>query len=138
MELHVTPAPVRRAMLASRSHRVLVVDDDADAAEELAAALHDRGHTVATAYTGQAAVAVAAVFRPRLILVDLFMPLVSGREVVACLRGIAEIGTPTIVAVSGAAPHVARERAAAAGFDGCLERPFRPAAVERLISDAAA
>jgi len=115
-------APGASAPGASKC-KVLVVDDNRDAADSLAELLAVMGHEVRTAYGGAEGVAAAAGFRPRLILMDLGMPGVDGLEAARRIRAEPWGGEPLLVAMTGwgAADDLRRTREA--GFDRHLIKP---------------
>jgi DNA-binding response OmpR family regulator len=102
--------------------RVLVVDDNEDAADSLAMLLSTRGDAVRTAYDGEQALETARAFHPDIVLLDIGLPKVSGYEVARQLR--AERGTSVlIVAITGWGQAQDRERAREAGFDHHFTKP---------------
>jgi signal transduction histidine kinase/ActR/RegA family two-component response regulator len=107
-----------------RRCRVLVVDDNADAAEMLAAALSMRGHDVRIAGDGPAALAAAQEFRPELAFLDLGLPIIDGFELARELRARQESRPLTLIAVTGYGQDSDRDRTAAAGFDQHLVKPI--------------
>jgi PAS domain S-box-containing protein len=115
--------------------RVLVVDDNADSADTLAALLELLGCDVKTAYGGEQALALADTFRPTVVLLDIGMPGLSGYEV--CQRLRAQLcGRPVlIVAMTGRGQAEDRERTREAGFDSHMVKPIDPAALTRLLAD---
>lgn len=113
--------------------RVLVVDDNADAADLIAEFMAFQGYEVAVAHGGKEAVKVAKSFGPHLIFLDLGMPEMDGYQVASALRH-AEWFPPTrIVALTAWGDQVSRERTAACGFDAHLVKPTR---LENLIAQA--
>jgi len=111
--------------------RVLVVDDNADAADLLAQALRLMGHVVEVAHDGQAALAAAQAFRPDTVLLDIGLPVMDGYEVARRLRA----GAPhlLLVAITGYGQSSDVERAHEAGFDHHLVKPVPLGAVRSLL-----
>jgi PAS domain S-box-containing protein len=137
-----TPAPPRAAAPAPAlpvrrtGLRVLVVDDNMDAADSLAALLRAGGQTVSVAYEGATALAHAAAERPEVVLLDIGLPGMNGYEVASALRQ--QLGEePLIVAVTGYGQDADAKRAADAGFDHHLVKPVDAATLERVIASAA-
>jgi PAS domain S-box-containing protein len=116
------------------ARRVLVVDDNRDAAESLARLLRLRGHEVRVAHDGVQAMALATALQPELILLDLGMPGLDGFEVARRLRREAALGHPLLVALTGYGQEDDRRRTAEAGFDGHFVKPLDLAALERLLA----
>jgi CheY-like chemotaxis protein len=111
--------------------RVLVVDDDRDTAESFARLLTRWGHEPRVCFSGAEALAQAASFRPRVALLDLAMPGMTGAEVASRLR--LTVGPrPWLVVVSGAHPSVLSPLEAVA-FDCRLDKPVEPAELRELL-----
>jgi PAS domain S-box-containing protein len=104
------------------SVRVLVADDNRDAADTLARLLSLHGHEVRVAYDGASALELAREYRPRVAILDIGMPLVNGYEAAQRLRA-AHGSTITLIAATGWGQESDRRRAAAAGFDHHLTKP---------------
>ena len=109
---------------ALESERILVIDDNEDAADSLAQLLRLEGHEVRAEYGGEAGLAAAAAFKPTLVLLDLGMPGIDGYEVARRLRRMEGGTAVTLVAVSGWGQAADRARTAAAGFDHHLTKPL--------------
>jgi signal transduction histidine kinase len=105
------------------SRRVLVVDDNVDAAESMALLLRVQGHEVRTAYEGRSALDAAAAFRPQVVLLDLGLPQMDGYEVARRLREQLPTNGMALVAVTGYGQDEDRRQTAAAGFDAHLVKP---------------
>lgn len=103
--------------------RVLVADDNADAADLLALLLEDAGYQVATAYDGPQAIHAAAAFGPHAAILDLDMPGMHGCEVARRLRADPAFAGILLIALTGCAAEEQRRRATAAGFDAHLIKP---------------
>jgi two-component system CheB/CheR fusion protein len=103
--------------------RVLVVDDNRDAAESLSMLLTMLGGDVRVAYSGEQGLAVAAEHQPVLAFLDIGMPGMNGYEVAAKLRETSSSGRLTLVAVTGWGQPKDRALAARAGFDHHLTKP---------------
>ncbi|MGZ8218027.1 ATP-binding protein [Methylomagnum sp.] len=120
------------AALAEGALRVLVVDDNVDAAESLALLLEIDGHAVSLAHEGQAAVDVALAERPDAVLLDIGLPGLNGYE--ACRRMRAGGLTDTlIVAMTGYGQEDDRRQSEQAGFDVHLVKPVDLAEIQDLI-----
>lgn len=110
------------------SKRVLVVDDNEDAADMLTLVLRSRGHTVEVAYDGQEALDQEERFRPEIVCLDIGLPILDGYEVAERLRE--RRGSDLLLlAMTGYGRDADRERAERAGFD---EYFVKPVAVEQL------
>ena len=108
---------------AARSRRVLVVDDNVDAAETLALLLQLEGHAVHVEHDGRHAIAAARAQRPDLVFLDIGLPGMNGYEVAAALRGLPELADTVLVAVTGWGSERDQQRTREAGFDGHLTKP---------------
>jgi len=106
--------------------RILVVDDNHDAAETMAMLLRLEGFTVATAFDGVSALAEAASFDPRIVLLDIGMPGMDGYSVAQELRAREDTMTSIIIALTGYGQPEDRARAQAAGFTDHLTKPINP------------
>jgi PAS domain S-box-containing protein len=113
--------------------KVLVVDDNRDAADSLALVLRLDGHEVAVAYDGPAALTAAPAVRPDVVFLDLGMPGMDGYEVCRRLRRMPELATARVVAVTGWGQEADRRRSAEAGFDRHLVKPADPDVVRRVL-----
>jgi PAS domain S-box-containing protein len=121
----------RRAVPGRGGRRVLVVDDNADAAESLADIVGMLGHAAEIAYDGPSAIEKARANPPEIVLCDIGLPGMSGYEVAKVLR---EGGNGMqLFAVSGYAQPEDVNKAIEAGFDGHLAKPLRIEDVERLL-----
>jgi signal transduction histidine kinase/ActR/RegA family two-component response regulator len=121
---------------AGASTRVLIVDDNVDAAEMLAALLAAHGHDVRTAHRGEAALATAGTFRPEVALLDIGLPDIDGYELARRLRGVAGADPLHLVALTGWGQDGDRARALAAGFDRHLTKPTEPELVLAAVATA--
>lgn len=119
--------------------RILVVDDNLDAADALAMLLEMFGHEVRSCFDGQAAVEQAADWSPHLVLLDLTLPVIDGYEAARRINaaGAATGRLPWLVALSGHAGVEARIRSEQAGFRQHLVKPVPTEALEAAIEQAA-
>ena len=115
--------------------RVLVVDDNHDAAESLAQLLELLGNEVHIGHDGVEAVEAAERVRPDLILMDVGMPRLNGLDATARIREQSWSSSTTIVALTGWGQDSDRERTTAAGCDGHLVKPVLLADLERVLGD---
>jgi signal transduction histidine kinase/ActR/RegA family two-component response regulator len=116
--------------------RVLVIDDNVDAADTLAALVVALGGESATAYDGRSGVRRAADFHPDVILLDIGMPDMDGYETCRRLRAQPSGRAAYIVAATGWGQPHDRERALAEGFDAHLTKPADPQVLEGLLANA--
>ena len=116
---------------------VLVVDDNKDAADALAALLTAQGYAASAAYSGAAAIRQAEQTHPRVVLLDIGMPGTSGFDVARALRDYRRAPKPVIVAVTGAAEPSDRLAARMAGFDHYLVKPVEVGALVALLGKLA-
>jgi CheY-like chemotaxis protein/uncharacterized protein YbcI len=106
-----------------RTLRVLVVDDDRDAADTLGLVVEELGNQVHVTYGGTSALDVATLFRPDLMLIDLAMPDMDGCRLVMRFRQIPAFAQTQIVAITGHADQGHKTLALNAGFDKILFKP---------------
>ncbi|XXX82612.1 AAA family ATPase [Sorangium sp. So ce134] len=118
--------------------RVLIIDDNHDAAEGLAEVLRAMGHEAHVVYDGEAAIEAARRLAPDLALVDIGLPIVDGYEVARRLRAMPEGRRLRLVAVTGYGQPSDRRRAKAAGFDDHLVKPVSIEVVEAAVRAVAA
>lgn len=111
--------------------RILVVDDNQDAAESLQMVLEMQGHDVLVAHDGRKALEIASRERPDLVLLDIGLPGLDGYEVAARLRQDPATAEARLVALTGYGHEESRQRALAAGFDAHFAKPV---AVGALLS----
>ena len=123
---------------ASVGCRILVADDNQDAARMLAMLLRLSGHEVRTAYGGEAALALASTFKPDIALLDIGMPDLDGYEVARALRRSPWGRGVRLVAVTGWGQEEDKRRARAAGFDHHLTKPVDPQQLAALLTQAGA
>ena len=128
------PATAREAQAetaAARQLRVLIVDDNRDAADTLAAVVTLFGHKAQTAYDGATALSSAVLEPPDVLLCDIGLPDMTGHEVAASLRAAGI--SARIYAVSGYAQPDDIAAAKSAGFDGHIAKPVDPDALRRVF-----
>ncbi|HEX4445964.1 MAG TPA: response regulator, partial [Polyangiaceae bacterium] len=131
------PAPLRAAVA---SKRVLIVDDNVDAAELLAASLDALGHVTRVAYDGPSALQAAVDFVPEVALLDIGLPVMDGYELARQLRQMDTASPTWLVAITGYGQAADRRSAHEAGFDEHLVKPVNVDALLGILRrlDAAA
>ena len=122
------PLPAIRPLFAgdgfaSSSPKVLIIDDNRDAADTLHALLRDYGFTCASALDGPSGLETATSFAPDAILLDLGLPGLDGYEVARRIRSQPDGARVLIVAITGYGEERDRELSAEAGFDAHLVKP---------------
>jgi CheY-like chemotaxis protein/two-component sensor histidine kinase len=125
----VQPAPPA----CPSGHRLLVVDDNQDAALSLAMLLRLQGHEVCVAHDGASALAIAATFLPDAVFLDLGMPGMDGYEVARRLRRQPGLERVVLAALTGWGQQEDRRRTAEAGFDHHLVKPPEEESLEGLL-----
>ena len=117
--------------------RILVADDNKDAADSLQRLLAHAGYDVRVAYDGETALAVGRSFAPRVAVLDIGMPGLTGYEVA---RGLRELfgGAVTLIALTGWGQESDRRRAMESGFDHHQTKPLDPQVLGELLARAAA
>ena len=126
-----TPLPAIRPLFAgdgfaASSPKVLIIDDNRDAADSLHALLRDYGFPCASALDGPSGLETFTSFAPDVILLDLGLPGLDGYEVARRIRSLPDGARYLIVAVTGYGEERDRERSAQAGFDAHLVKPVDP------------
>jgi len=129
-----TPIEAQNGHVKARAHRILVVDDNQDAANSLGVLLRLSGQEVETAYSGAAALSRAADFRPALVLLDIGMPGMDGYQVARQIRQDPALAPIVLVAVTGWGQDEDRRRSKEAGFDHHFVKPVDPTTVEQLLT----
>jgi len=117
---------------ATSRGRVLVVDDNRDAADSLALLLQLAGYETRTVYSGEGALELAATFRPATVLLDIGLPGMDGYEVGRRLRE--RMPAIRLVAISGYGRDEDKQRTKAAGFDAHLIKPVDMGALEEVVA----
>jgi signal transduction histidine kinase/DNA-binding response OmpR family regulator len=120
--------------VAPEECRVLVVDDNRDAAESTAMLLKMEGYDVRLAYDGTEALASVQALHPDAILLDIGLPGMDGHEVAERIRSDPANGATLIVAISGYGQADDRERSRQAGCDHHLVKPVDPVALSELLA----
>ncbi len=107
----------------TQSRRILIVDDNKDAAETMAMLQQLHGHDTRTAYSGPEALATAQEFLPHVVLLDIGLPGMDGFEVARRLRMIPSLQDAFLIALSGYSTEADRKQSSAAGFNEHLAKP---------------
>jgi CheY-like chemotaxis protein len=116
--------------------RVLIIEDNVDAARLLAILLRTRGYSVNVAHDGASALAEAARERPDVMLVDLGLPDMSGYELARQVRADPSLASVHLIALTGYGGARARAHTAACGFDHHLVKPLDRDELEALLANA--
>jgi CheY-like chemotaxis protein len=132
----VPPSSDAEPLQHAGPRRVLVIDDNRDAAEIMTVLLELWGHEVRIAYNGPDALGVAAEYRPDAVLLDIGLPGMSGLEVAQRLRQLPDWDGVMLVAVTGYGQDEDRRRSREAGFDHHLIKPVEPAKLQSLLAAA--
>jgi hypothetical protein len=129
-----TETSVATQTVVPSPQRVLVVDDNDDAAESLAMLLRMSGHDVQVAQDGPMALGMAAALRPDIVLLDIGLPGMDGYELARRIRELPELGGVQLIAVTGHGQEADRQAATAAGFHSFITKPVDPEELARLLS----
>lgn len=131
------PALPERRAAQRRSFRILVVDDNTDAAESLSLLLQLNAHEIRTATNGRDALLAAQEFVPDIVFLDIGMPGMTGFELAAQLRAMPQLAGITIAAVTGWGSDEDLARSREAGIDYHFTKPIAAETVSRLLSQVA-
>lgn len=126
------PSSVTTAPASDR--RILVVDDNADAADTLSEVLRGAHYETVVAYSGEEALARFDQLRPRAVLLDIGLPGLSGLDVARRLRSMSGGAPLTLIAITGWGQHADRQATAQAGFDAHLVKPIEFADLEQTLA----
>lgn len=118
--------------------RILIVDDNADAANSLALVLGLDGHVTEVVYSGTGALKRADDFKPEVVLLDIGLPEMDGYQVARRLRARPELAGTRIVALTGYGQSDDVQRSREVGFDDHLTKPVDFAALARTLETAIA
>ena len=133
----VNEAPASEAAAPERPgstpRKVLVIDDNSDAANALRMLLENDGHNVRVAHDGVSGLALAREYRPEYLLLDIGLPRLNGYDIAASVRGDPELRHTTLVAITGYGQVHDRARTAAVGFDHHLTKPVEFSALQELF-----
>jgi PAS domain S-box-containing protein len=128
------PAPEQVRSNESPKRRVLIVDDNEDAANSLAMVLQFDGHDVKVVYSGAQALECALAFKPEIVLLDVGLPGMDGYEVASRLRAEVALDPLRLIAVTGYGRDADRKRSEMAGFECHLVKPIDFSALLRLLA----
>jgi CheY-like chemotaxis protein/two-component sensor histidine kinase len=133
------PRAAADAPAALPARRLLVVDDNVDAAQTLAAMLTMHGQEVQTAFGSIEALRIAEQWQPEVAVLDIGMPVLNGYELCSRLRELYPANRqPLLIACTGWGQDSDREQARDAGFDHHLVKPIDPRALLRMLSERSA
>jgi CheY-like chemotaxis protein len=121
------------SVLPNKRRRVLIADDNHDAAESLALLLRMQGHEVAVVHDGQQALSTITSMRPEVALLDIGMPALNGYEVARQLRQSTLGSTVTLIAVTGWGQDRDKARALSVGFNHHFTKPVDPSRLSALL-----
>ncbi len=128
---------VQTEKVESRPSRILVVDDNADAADSLGSLLNLEGHEVEVSYGSREALERARTYRPDVVLLDIGLPEMDGYEVAREMRASPELANIRLVALTGYGQAEDKQRARSAGFDDHLVKPVEFPALQRVLAGLA-
>jgi PAS domain S-box-containing protein len=126
-------APIGTARRSGQTSRVLVVDDNVDAADMLVMMLQMFGHDAKAVYSGQAALAAAVEYEPDFVLLDIGLPDINGYEVAQQLRQLQQIKNVRLIAITGYGQDADRQRSKEAGIDLHLVKPVDPKKLQDVL-----
>src|SRR5690606_7163714 len=118
----------------TKEKRVLIVDDNEDAANSLAMILSLDGHEVQSAYSGPQALEQVESFDPDVVLLDIGLPVMDGYEVARRIRERPNAGAIRLIALTGYSRDSDRERAREAGFDDHVVKPVEIARLRNVLA----
>jgi two-component system, chemotaxis family, CheB/CheR fusion protein len=120
-----------------KRRRLMVIDDNKDAAESMSMLFELWGHDVICAYDGRAALETAAKYRPDAVFLDIGLPGMDGYEIAERLRELPESAHTVLVAITGYGQDEDRRRSREAGIDHHLVKPVSPETLHELLDSLA-
>ena len=126
-------APPAEQDQKQRPKRLMVIDDNKDAAESMSMLLELWGHEVMCAYDGQSALEAATQFRPDAVFLDIGLPGMDGYEIAERLRELPSASHTVLVAIPGYGQDEDRRRSRDAGIDHHLIKPVAPETLHKLL-----
>ncbi|MEN9846120.1 MAG: Autoinducer 2 sensor kinase/phosphatase LuxQ [Pseudomonadota bacterium] len=117
------------------SQRVLIVDDNTDAAHSLSMLAELLGHSTDVAFTGPEALTKLSSFKPDIIFLDIGLPGMNGFEVVQTIKRLHPHPPPFVVALTGWGTEETKQKGRESGFDEHLTKPVEIATVERILAE---
>jgi CheY-like chemotaxis protein len=136
-DAHATGAQGQPQAGSADHKRVLILDDNVDAAQTLASLLEMAGHTVALAHTGREAIELARDFKPDIAFLDIGLPDMTGHDVARALRQEPSLAATRLVALTGWGGPKDRQQSKEAGFDHHLTKPVFMEAISEILPDLA-
>jgi PAS domain S-box-containing protein len=121
----------------SRPLKVLVVDDNADAAKGVAMLLRASGHDARTAHDGASAMQAALEYSPQVVLLDIGLPVINGYDVARWIRHEPALENVVLIALTGYGQETDKQRSQEAGFDHHLVKPVDFAKVQQILATIA-
>ncbi|HEX3775324.1 MAG TPA: response regulator [Polyangiaceae bacterium] len=119
---------------AFRRKKILVVDDDADAAELVSRLLEGLGHEVRRAYAPREAIQIAIEYQPDVAFLDIGLPLMDGFELAAKLSALPELRDCRFIAITGYDDADDRKQSARIGFEAHLMKPVSTETLQRVLA----
>ena len=135
MSLKTQPPPTEIAKPTGSALRVLVVDDNLDAANVLKMLVEEAGHLVRMAHTGATALAAALDYRPDVMLLDIGLPELDGFEVAKRIRQEPVLHSIVLVAITGYEQKSDRQHSEEMGFDHYLVKPANVEKVRQILAE---
>jgi PAS domain S-box-containing protein len=132
-EMDTDMASTGTAKQAAQGWRILVVDDNVDAANMMAMMLQIYGHQAETVYSAKSALEMAVEYRPDFVVLDIGLPGMDGYEVARRLRQIHELKDTRLIAATGYGQDADRQRSEEAGFDYHLVKPIDPEKLQTVL-----
>jgi CheY-like chemotaxis protein len=136
MTRHIPNPSFDATVITSDRIRVVVVDDNIDAAESMAILLRCSGHDVRTAYDGLAAIALAQTFRPNVVLSDIGLPKIDGYELARRLH--TQFPKMHLIAISGYGRESDIQQSKEAGYELHFLKPVDPSRIHELLANLTA
>jgi signal transduction histidine kinase/CheY-like chemotaxis protein len=131
------PCAPNDSALKRESKRILVVDDNDDAADLLSMVLNQAGHLTNTAHDGPSAIAAAEAWSPQIVFLDIGLPGMSGYDVARRLRSDPRFSNTALIALTGWGTQADKRKAVDAGFDVHLTKPVDARTVQGALAELA-